>query len=127
MLIHAYRRTAKCEVELFGQTVKFEPNKDGQVVAEVLDEAVAARLLEVTEGYREFEASTPKAATTKPTETPPADSTKFTLTNGEESVDLSAMDDKALRAFAKANGVTVANTAKGDTIRKTIVNALAKG
>lgn len=41
------------------------------------------------------------------------------------TVDLTALDDDALRAWAKANGITGINgKAKGDTIRKAIVGAI---
>lgn len=53
--IHAYRRTAPTIVELYGQTIQFKPNDKKDVVAEVLHEKAAARLLSITEAYRLYE------------------------------------------------------------------------
>jgi hypothetical protein len=53
--IHAYRRTAPTTVELYGQTIQFKPNDKKDVVAEVLHEKAAARLLSITEAYRLYE------------------------------------------------------------------------
>lgn len=114
MLIHAYRRKATHKVELFGQTIEFAPNAAGQVVADVADPACAQRLLDIPEGYRALE----------PIEAEPAPSGSFVLTNGDQSLDLATLDDEALRAFAKDNGVSVHPRAKGDTIRKAIVAAI---
>lgn len=53
--IHAYRRTAPTNVELYGQTIQFKPNDKKDVVAEVQHEKAAARLLSITEAYRLYE------------------------------------------------------------------------
>ncbi|NIF85363.1 SlyX family protein [Comamonas sp. Tr-654] len=53
--IHAYRRTAPTTVELYGQSIQFKPNDKKDVVAEVLHEKAAARLLSITEAYRLYE------------------------------------------------------------------------
>lgn len=53
--IHAYRRTAPTTVELYSQTIQFKPNDKKDVVAEVLHEKAAARLLSITEAYRLYE------------------------------------------------------------------------
>ncbi|WP_043009157.1 hypothetical protein [Comamonas testosteroni] len=53
--IHAYRRTAPTTVELYGQSIQFKPNDKKDVVAEVLHERAAARLLSITEAYRLYE------------------------------------------------------------------------
>lgn len=53
--IHAYRRTAPTTVELYGQTIQFKPNDKKDVVAEVLHEKAAVRLLSITEAYRLYE------------------------------------------------------------------------
>ncbi|MNQ53725.1 hypothetical protein D3C85_677730 [compost metagenome] len=50
--------------------------------------------------------------------------TKWVIKNGETSLDLASLDDKALRLFAKSLGVTVNNGLKGDKIRTVIVNAI---
>lgn len=112
MLIHAYRRKAKHKVELFGQTIEFAPNAAGEVVAEVTDQGCIDRLLAISEGYLALNAR----------ESEPAAS--FVLRNGDETMDLATLDDEAMRAFARDNGVSVHPRAKGDTIRKAIVAAL---
>ena len=53
--IHAYRRSAPTTVELYGQLIQFKPNDKKDVVAEVLHEKAAARLLSITEAYRLYE------------------------------------------------------------------------
>lgn len=49
---------------------------------------------------------------------------KWVIKNGETSLDLASLDDKALRVFAKSVGVPVNNGLKGDKIRTVIVNAI---
>lgn len=53
--IHAYRRKDSTTVELYGQSIQFKPNDKKDVVAEVLHEKAAARLLSITEAYRLYE------------------------------------------------------------------------
>ena len=53
--IHAYRRKESTTVELYGQSIQFKPNDKKDVVAEVLHEKAAARLLSITEAYRLYE------------------------------------------------------------------------
>jgi len=50
-LIHAHRRSAPIEVELFGEVIQFQPDARGRMVAEVEDGPVAARLLQIKEAY----------------------------------------------------------------------------
>lgn len=50
-LIHAHRRSAPIEVELFGEVIQFHPDVRGRMVAEVEDGPVAARLLQIKEAY----------------------------------------------------------------------------
>ncbi|MFA9284030.1 hypothetical protein ACCQ08_04565 [Comamonas sp. SY3] len=50
-LIHAHRRSAPIEVELFGEVIQFHPDARGRMVAEVEDGPVAARLLQIKEAY----------------------------------------------------------------------------
>lgn len=51
---------------------------------------------------------------------------KFTLVAGDQTViDLKAMDDAALREFAKKYEVTLPQKIKGDQIRQVIIDALA--
>lgn len=119
MLIHAYRRKAAHKVELFGQTIEFQPNAAGQVVADVADTACTERLLAIPEGYRALEAG--EAAPAQPAAPTPG---AFVLTRGDETLDLAQLDDEALKAFAKDNAIEVHPRAKADTIRKAIVAAL---
>lgn len=135
MLIHAYRRKAKHQVELFGQTIEFAPNAAGDVVAEVTDSQCIERLLAIPEGYRahagaeieqageSVEDKGEKGDKGDKGDQKPAASA-FVLTKGTETLDLSKLGDDALKEFAKANGITVHHKAKGDTIRKAIVDAL---
>ena len=53
--IHAYRRKESTTVELYGQSIQFKPNDKKDVVAEVLHEKAAARLLSISEAYRLYE------------------------------------------------------------------------
>ena len=54
MQIHAYRRTAKTPVELFGLNLAFVPNSAGDFVCEVEDERAINRLLEISDAYRPY-------------------------------------------------------------------------
>lgn len=57
MQIHAYRRTEKIPVELFGLSFEFKPNEQGHVVADVDDERAAERLLSISEAYCPYQPS----------------------------------------------------------------------
>lgn len=120
MLIQAYRRKDPVNVDLFGQTIEFVGNADGDMVAEVTDQDVIDRLLSIDEAYREHGAKPAKAASK-----PAKPKGKFVLVNGDETVDLSAMDDKAVRKFGKENGVPVNNFLKGDDLRQLVIATLA--
>lgn len=80
MQIHAYRRTAKTPVELFGLSLAFVPNSAGDVVCEVEDERAINRLLEISDAYRPYSGegvpapapAAPVAAPAVPTATPAA-------------------------------------------------------
>lgn len=66
MLLHAFRRTEKTPIHLFGVDFSFEPNSAGHVVCEVTDERAAERLLSISEAYVQYtgEAPAPKPAIT---------------------------------------------------------------
>jgi hypothetical protein len=154
MLIHAFRRTQAVSIDTGCGHIDFKPNDLGHVVALVEDEAPRAVLLAITEGYKPYpigeteliEAPAPvppvpeapvfMGSTKGPepasiagltsTETAPAKTASaFVISNDEgDKLDLSGMDDAALKTFAKTNGIKVHNFAKGDTLRSVIVDAL---
>ena len=121
MLMHAYRRTKATAIDLFGTTYEFNPNTDGHVVAEVTEPRAIARLLECDcHVYRA------QVEATEPSEVERHSTVTFVLTNADDTLDLSTLDDKELRAFARDNDVTLAKTDKGDKIRAKIVDGLTK-
>lgn len=79
MQIHAYRRTEKTAVDLFGLNLVFVPNSTGHVVCEVSDQRAIDRLLGIPEGYRQYDgtgvlppvAQAPVAAAVATLTTPP--------------------------------------------------------
>lgn len=56
---------------------------------------------------------------------PPAPASRYVISDGNVSLDLRAMDDKELRAFAKANGLAAAKGVVGDALRDSIVEHLS--
>lgn len=72
MQIHAYRRKEPTPVELFGQNYLFKPNDKGHCVADVEDERAVHRLVvELPEGYRQYDPDAP-AVTLTPAPAPVA-------------------------------------------------------
>lgn len=118
-IVHAYRRTKAFEVDLHGLVLKFEP-KGEHVVCDVPAGLALDRLLQIQEAYRLHG----QAPVSEDDEESDEDLSPYVLTNGDETVDLRAMDDEQLLAFAAENDVTVSPKAKGDTIRNKIVKAL---
>ncbi|MES2415094.1 MAG: hypothetical protein V4614_14905 [Pseudomonadota bacterium] len=140
MLIHAYRRKEAIQVDLGAIVIEFKPDADrkGAVVAEVADEAHVATLLNISEAYVPFEGAAKPAKAAKTANTPAgptadeiaaaaaAEAAKKAGGSGEEKpfllkgdkpeddVDLGAMDEEALTAFAKLNKITIHSTWKGD-------------
>lgn len=141
MLIHAYRRKEAIQVDLGNVVIEFKPDADrkGAVVAEVADEDHADVLLKIDEAYRPFEGEAKPAkavkangtgagptakelaeaealAAGKKAATGSADEKPYLLKGEkpEDDVDLGAMDEEALTAFAKANKITIHSTWKGD-------------
>lgn len=114
MRFHAIKRQGETFDlgELFGERCLFIPDAEGRLVFETSNNAVIARLLEIPEGFAPLDA--PSAP-------------KYVLESDGERVDLGAMDDIALREFAKRYDVKIPPAAKGDTIRKKIVEALTGG
>lgn len=113
MLIHAFRRTAAVTVNLLSQDVEFSPNERGDVVAEVADADVADALLEVSEGYRAYEADeqTDKGGS-------------LVLTNGDDTIDIGAMTAKQVRAMADEHGVDLPSQGKVADLRQALFDAL---
>lgn len=132
MLIHAYRRNAAAQVDTGQTKIEFKVNAAGDVVAEVEGDADAELLLNIPEGYRVYEPSAeaakavPISATAKAIAAAPAAIAKgdaFVLKNGDDVLDLAAMDDEALRAFAKANEIRLHHTWTGDKLREKLKEA----
>jgi len=65
-----------------------------------------------------------KAAATE--KAPAGEPSKFLLVNGETRVDLGAMTDEEVKAFAKANGLEVDLRSKGDKLRQAVHEAAVK-
>lgn len=134
MLIHAYRRKLATPVHTGMTLIGFEPNEAGDVVAEVADAADVALLLGIGEAYRPYLPADPvlpvalalpapvPALVSPPAPVSAADR-RFVLLDGDESLDLAALSDVELRAFAKENGVRVHWKLAGDRIRQVIVDA----
>lgn len=120
-VIHAYRRKRPVDIDVFGDIVAFRPNAAGEMVAEVANERTAARLLEIAEGYRLHESA--PAAPPAPPPPPPPTASAFVLTNGEERLDLGAMTDEQVRAFALEQGKDIDGRKRGDKLRAAVIAA----
>lgn len=148
MLIEAFRRKAKVTHEIGGIKYLFAPNQEGHIVSPVEDKDHAARFLAITEAFRPYgepevlpvvdsddvgeidgsvvgfaQALTPDQASQEATQEAP---TKFVISNGERTIDLAALDDKALKGLARELGVDkpVDMRKKGDSLRAEIVAAV---
>lgn len=148
MLIEAFRRKAKVTHEIGGIKYLFAPNQEGHIVSSVEDKDHAARFLAITEAFRPYgepevlpvvdsddvgeiagtvvgfaQALTPDQAPQGATQEAPA---KFVISNGERTIDLAALDDKALKDLARELGVDkpVDMRKKGDSLRAEIVAAV---
>ena len=137
MLIHAYRRKEAVTVDTGAGHVEFKPNAEGEVVGEA-NEAQAAVLLNIPEGYKAHgKASKPSKTAAAPAAAPaPAaggnpeggndDETDrgagkpFYLLGEkpEDDIDLGPMNMTELKAFAKANTVTVKRGTTEEELRK---------
>ena len=147
MLIHAYRRKEAVTVDTGAGHVEFKPNAEGEVVGEA-NEAQAAVLLNITEGYKAHGKAPAAAKASKsasvpapapaPAPVPPAaggkdgaeDSETDDADRGagkpfyllgetaEDDIDLGPMDMKELKAFAKANTFTVKRGITEEALRK---------
>ena len=124
MLIHAFRRKAAVTHTIGAVAYKFAPDENGHVVCEVDDEHAAKFFLPTKEAFKVFGEEPAKAAATE--KAPAGEPSKFLLVNGETRVDLGAMTDEEVKAFAKANGLEVDLRSKGDKLRQAVHEAAVK-
>jgi hypothetical protein len=131
-LIHAYRRTNKCDVEFSNMTFTFDRNGAGDFVCDVPPGPELDRLLGITEGYKLYsdgpgESSEEDVQDDKGSDKAPA--SKYVLINDGETIDLRALDRSALLEFIDAQGLTY--TPRADTsdnsVRDKIVKLLTGG
>ena len=125
MLIHAYRRKAAVTHTIGAVAYKFAPDENGHVVCEVDDEHAAKFFLPTKEAFKVFGEEPAKAAP-KPEGQGGGQPSKFVLVNGETRVDLGAMTDDEVKAFAKANGLEVDLRSRGDKLRQAVHEAAVK-
>ena len=125
MLIHAFRRKAAVTHTIGAVAYKFAPDENGHVVCEVDDAHAEKFFLPVKEAFKVFnqlpfqkEVGEPQTAASEPS--------KFMLVNGETRVDLGAMTDEEVKAFAKANALDVDLRSKGDKLRQAVHEAAVK-
>ncbi len=125
MLIHAFRRKAAVTHTIGAVAYKFTPNENGHVVCEVDDAHAEKFFLPVKEAFKVFGEEPAKPVET---EKAPAggEPSKFILVNGDTRVDLGAMTDDEVKAFAKANGLEVDLRARGDKLRQAVHEAAVK-
>lgn len=121
-IIHAYRRTTPCSVDLFGSIFKFVANDQGEFVCDVPAGPAQDRLLELSEGYRLHGAQT-KAA--EDDDTPPPVSPYVLTVEGEggaeSTVDLRELSLEQLHEFCKANEIPFHPNSKEPKLRDVIV------
>lgn len=125
MLIHAFRRKAAVTHTIGSIAYKFTPNEHGHVVCEVDDSHAEQFFLKTPQAFKVFGDEPAKPAPAQG----PADGSepsKFILVNGETRVDLGAMTDDEVKAFAKANGLEVDLRARGDKLRQAVHEAAVK-
>lgn len=142
MLIHAYRRNGPVTVDTGAGEVEFKPNAEGEVVGEA-NEAQAAVLLNIPEGYKAHgKASKPSKTAAAPAAAPaPAaggnpeggndDETDrgagkpFYLLGEkpEDDIDLGPMNMTELKAFAKANTFRLHHTWTEEVVRQKLFEA----
>lgn len=128
-IVHAYRRTAPVEVEVFGFIAKFAPNEAGEVVCEVPEGPALDRLMEITEAYVVH--GIKPQATPDPDEDDDTPLSKYVLTRNEsdETIDLRTLDRAGLLAFIAEQelGYSPRANTPDDTVRDKIVALLTGG
>lgn len=131
MKVHAFLRNAteKPVIDFHGHMLSFKANEHGHVVCDVPDE-IAEQLLEVAGcGLREYAGPTAGAVPVKTTKAAKNDGDKpgqFVITPSDgPAVDLGAMSDAEVRAFAEQEGLDKPHhTKKGDALRLAVIEAL---
>ncbi len=127
-LVHQFKRREATPIHFPGIEYLFAPNEQGDVVCEVPEGSHLKRLLSITEAFRLYGVADPAPGAGlegRATSAQLPDFEPYLLVNGDQKLDLRALDDEQLHAFAKEQGVKVHPKAKGDTIRNRIVEALA--
>lgn len=142
MLIHAFPRKAEYHYEFQGATYKFKLNDEGHAVADVQDDTAISWFLKHDDHFRLYRGEAKPAAkvakpaaapasaigvTDEPEQEPEQDAepeASNVISDGENTIDLGALDEAALKAFAKDNGITVHGKLKGENLRNAIVAAL---
>jgi len=124
MLIHAYRRKGPVTHTIGAVAYKFAPDENGHVVCEVDDEHAAKFFLPTKEAFKVFGEEPAKVAAAE--KAPAGEPSKFILVNGETRVDLGAMTDEEVKAFAKANSLEVDLRSKGEKLRQAVHEAAVK-
>lgn len=124
MLIHAYRRKGPVTHTIGAVAYKFTPNENGHVVCEVDDAHAEKFFLPVKEAFKVLGEEPANAAAAE--KAPAGEPSKFILVNGETRVDLGAMTDEEVKAFAKANALDVDLRSKGDKLRQAVHEAAVK-
>lgn len=125
MLIHAFRRKAAVTHTIGAVAYKFAPDENGHVVCEVDDAHAEAFFLPTKEAFKVF-GEEPAKMLAKPEGAGTGEPSKFVLVNGETRVDLGAMSDDEVKAFAKANDLDVDLRSKGDKLRQAVHEAAIK-
>ena len=155
-LIQAHRRAKRYVHQFPHITLVFEPNELGDVVCDVQDEHDVEVLLRTPTGFRLYDQptldadgriaslppllpplagsdpdpganSTPeggKVASDNSDPTPPT--SPYLVKHGEHTLDLGLLEAPQLRQFAKDCGIKLPPTAKDDTLRRKIVEALTQ-
>lgn len=125
MLIHAYRRKGPVTHNIGAIAYKFAPDEHGHVVCDVDDAHAEAFFLPTKEAFKVFGEEPVKVAT-KADGQGGGEPSKFVLVNGETRVDLGAMSDDEVKAFAKANDLKVDLRARDDKLRQAVHEAAIK-
>lgn len=112
--IHAFRRKEALSVDTAVGVVEFSVDASGDVVADVPEGEALDVLFGIPEAYKIHASDDSPKADEKPANKP----VSYVLKNDQGEVDLSAMDEDALKAFAKANDVKVHHTWTGDKLDK---------
>ncbi|MGC3944601.1 MAG: hypothetical protein QM762_08790 [Chryseolinea sp.] len=127
MLIHAHTRRQQTTHEFGGKRYVFKPNDDGHVICDVVDDAAIDRFLELDHAFREYLPHNAQAPARAPSTKTPSrrvaakTASAFVIYNGNTKIDLGAMNDAELRAFADGQDLDSVDAAlTGDDLRKAI-------